>query len=229
MTVKYKKIQLPAWPKERDLERYSDYTKIDFKQSLRAEQVWIDIGCRTGKALSQSRKICRAKLVGVNAHDIKVRAGIEPIFAAIPENKEVYKKFRKKTDWLTDIYGAVSYCEDPLKALIYETCLLKPNGTAVIILLQARIGTLAVLKRIKLFFNSVLKQQIKFEKFITYSDNTKTPLKTLRITIHGHCQSKLGFENLFILAKKEIGEIQKKKLIWRSEDGSAEQWRVIYG
>lgn len=62
----------PTWPRERDLATYAKYTCIDFEVELSHEKTWIDIGCRTGKAMSETQKLYPARLVGVNAHEIDV-------------------------------------------------------------------------------------------------------------------------------------------------------------
>jgi SAM-dependent methyltransferase len=219
---------IPSWPKERDLATYSKYTKIDFTQDLSSKKTWIDVGCRTGKALSQTRQWYDAKLIGINAHEIKVQPGIQPILACIPEDIRVYTRYQQKADLLTDIHGAISYCENPLEALIYEACLLKPKAKAVIVTLAARLGSPVTWKRVKEFFSSVLKQSIEFKRFTTYSDNTKTPIKTVRITIQGMSQSELDLPSLFAEARKYVGQMKKVKVIAEPDDKSFQIWKVKY-
>jgi hypothetical protein len=217
--------KIPSWPNERDLNRYAEMTLIDFKNELAKDKVWIDIGCRTGKALSQIRKHFDAKLVGINAHKIRVRKGIESYYSLIPDDRRIYENYQQKADLVTDIYGSVSYSENPLEAMIYAACLLKPQAKAVFITLETRMGNL---QKIKNFFHTVMKQEIKFQRFTTYSDNTKTPIKTLRVTILGHCRSRINLEGLFKKAQRDVGIMKKAKMIWQSADLSAEQWRVIF-
>lgn len=147
MSHKYRNSQalvsspkIPTWPRERDLATYAKYTCINFDHELSDGKTWIDIGCRTGKAMSETRKLYNACLIGINAHEIDVLTGIKSIFAEIPREKSVYNHFKKSAHLLTDIYGAFTYDNDPIAALIYEACLLKPNGKAVIISLEAKFG-----------------------------------------------------------------------------------------
>lgn len=220
--------KIPTWPRERDLATYSKYTCINFDIELSNGKTWIDIGCRTGKAMSETKGLYKARLIGVNAHQIKVLEGITSIFAEIPQDRSVYKKFRKKIDLLTDVYGAFTYDNDPMAALIYEACLLKPGGKAVIISLEAKFGNKVNRQELQHFFKVVLGQDLTFRRFRTYSDNSKTPLNSLRIIITGYCRSKCNLETLFLKARQMIGEPKKKKLIYRPPDHSVELWKIVY-
>jgi hypothetical protein len=220
--------EIPTWPLERDLATYAKYTCIDFDLDLSAGKTWIDIGCRTGKALSETKRLYKAHLIGVNAHRIKVLTGIKSIFAEIPQDRSVYKKFRKKTDLLTDVYGAVTYDNDPIAALIYEACLLKPGGKAVIISLDAKLGNKANRQDAQYFFETIMGQNLKFKRFRTYSDNSKTALNSLRITITGDCRSNRSLDSLFLRARKMIGEPKKIRLLYSPPDHSVELWKIVY-
>lgn len=220
--------KMPSWPKERDLSTYSKYAAIDFEKVLSSGKIWIDVGCRTGKALSQTRKLYKAQLVGINTHAIKVRSGVQSIQAHIPEDISVYKKYQKKADLVTDVYGAVSYCENPLNALIYEACLLTSEATAVIVTLEERFEGATTLRCIQQFFKKIMKQSIGFERFITYSDNTKTPIKTLRISIKGMYQSEMILNDLFFEAQKYVGSMKKIKVVAEPSDKSFTIWQVRY-
>lgn len=222
------KNKIPSWPEERDLARYEEFTKLDFTNDLSKDEIWIDIGCRTGKALSQTRKLYKAHLVGVNAHKIRVRAGIQSILATIPEDKVVYQQYRKKAKIVTDVHGAVSYGETPLEALIYEACLLKPHGKAVSIILERRIKGVANWKKIERFFKLTMKQKIEFKRFRSYTNHTKSPLRTLRITISGHCQSTLSLAGLYLKARETVGQMKKTKVIAQPDDQSFQMWQVTY-
>ena len=192
--------KIPTWPRERDLATYVKYTCIHFDLELSHGKTWIDIGCRTGKAMSETKRLCKARLIGVNAHQIKVLAGIESVFAEIPQDRSVYKNFRKQADFLTDVYGAFTYDNDPLAVLIYEASLLQVDGKAVIISLEAKLGNRGNRQDIQYFFETVMGQNVKFKRFRTYSDNSETPLNSLRLTITGGCHSKYSLETLFLKA-----------------------------
>jgi hypothetical protein len=218
----------PTWPRERDLATYAKYTCINFPLELTDGNTWIDIGCRTGKAMSETMGLYQAKLIGVNAHLIKVLPGIESILAEIPQDLTIYKNFRKKIDLLTDVYGAFTYDNDPIAALIYEACLLKPEGKGVIISLEAKLGNRMNRQQLIHFFESVMGQTLIFKRFRTYSDNSKTPLNSLRITINGHCRSKYNLENLLLKVRQAMGYPKKIKLIYRPPDQSVEIWKIVY-
>lgn len=222
------KEHVPQWPAERDLSRYQEYTQINFAEILSAGKTWIDIGCRSGKALSQALELYQAKAIGVNAHKISVKPGIQAVYAAIPEDTIVYQQYDSKVDLLTDIYGAVSYCDNPLDALIYEASLLKPGATAVIVLLEKRICGQVIWQRIQSFFQAFLKQGIQFQRFRSYSDNTRRPIRTLRITITGYNQAEQSLTELFSLAQQFVGQMKKTQIIWQAPDKSDQQWQVKY-
>ncbi|MCX6957134.1 MAG: hypothetical protein NT164_01135 [Verrucomicrobiae bacterium] len=220
----------PTWPNERDLARYAELTQLDFDDCLAKGTTWIDVGCRTGKALSQMFKKKKIVPVGVNAHQMKVRSGIHSVFAALPEDSSVYQQYQRGADLVTDIYGAVAYADNPLNVLIYEACLLKGKAQAVIITLEEKIISIdqEIFQQLKSFFKTVMGQSIKFKKFTTYSDNTKSPIKTLRITIQGSCHSNLNLQDLFNEGKKHIGMARKTKVLYQSRDATAQIWQVVY-
>lgn len=220
--------KVPTWPRERDLATYAKFTSIDFENELADGKTWIDIGCRTGKAMSETKGLYNGRLIGVNAHQIEVLDGIESIFAEIPKDRSVYNKFRNKIDLLTDVYGAFSYNDDPVAALIYEACLLKPGGKAVIISLEAKLGNKVNRQNLQYFFENVLGQNLTFKRFRTYSDNSKTPSNSLRITITGDCRSECNLEVLLLKAREMIGKPKKIRVIYRSPDHSVEKWKIVY-
>lgn len=230
MMNKQKKIPttIPTWPRERDLATYAKYTCIDFHKELSRGKTWIDIGCRTGKAMNESQKLYKAHLIGVNAHKIDVLEGIKSIFAELPQDRSVYKNFKKSAHLLTDIYGAFTYDNDPIAALIYEACLLQPQGKAVIISLEAKFGNRVNRKELQHFFKMNLGRELTFQRFRTYSDNSKTPLNSLRITITGKGYSKCNLEDLLLKARQLIGNPKKIKLLYRPPDHSVEIWKIVY-
>lgn len=222
------KTSIPAWPAERGLEKYARYTCIDFDQELFHGKTWIDIGCRTGIALNATRQKYQARLIGVNAHSIEVLPGIESIYAVIPHDRSVYTKFQRSADLLTDIYGAVSYENDPFAAMIYEALLLKRGGKAVIICLEAKLGNRKNQSDMSHFFETVMGQQLSFKRFRHYSDNSKRVISSLRITIQGHCTSKCTLDILLLKAQKELGLPKLEKVIYTPPDGSVDMWKIVY-
>lgn len=222
---------IPSWPKERDLARYAEFTHIDFDADLAANQIWIDIGCRTGQALSETRRKYNAKLIGVNAHHINVLPGIHSIYAMIPSDQSVYMEYRNQANLVTDIHGAISYAEDPIATLIYEACLLKPHGKAVAVTMEDRIGypTHKMWEKLQHFFKHVMGKHIIFEPFTSYSDNTKTPIKTIRITtINDNSTAEGELSSLLLQAKKYFGRMEKTVIVAQVPDGTAQIWQVAY-
>jgi hypothetical protein len=220
--------KIPTWPRERDLTTYAKYTCIDFHKELSHGKIWIDIGCRTGKAMQETRKLYKARLIGVNAHEIEVLNGIESLFAEIPQDRSIYNNLKESTHFLTDVYGAFTYDNDPIAALIYEACLLHPQGKAVIISLEAKFGNRVNREELQAFFELNLGRTLTFQRFRTYSDNSKTPLNSLRITITGKGNSKCDLDDLLLKASQLIGKPKKIRLLYRPSDHSVEIWKIVY-
>lgn len=218
----------PTWPRERDLATYAKYTCIKFDQVLSDGKTWIDIGCRTGKALYETTQQYKMHLVGVNAHKIEVLKGIKSFLAEIPRNRSLYDNYKRRADLLTDVYGAFTYDNDPIAVLIYEACLLNKQGQAVIISLEAKLGNRANRKELQVFFETNLGLTIVFKRFRTYSDNSKTPLNSLRIIISGNGSANYNLEDLLLKARQIIGEPQKAKLLYSPPDNSVELWKIVY-
>ncbi len=230
-TIRFFKLEqdkIPTWPQERDLATYAKYTTIDFPNELTDGMTWIDIGCRSGLALSESRTFCKATLIGVNAHKIAVLPGIISVYSELPGKLEIYDRFQSNVDLLTDIYGAFTYDNEPLKALIYEASLLKPRGKAVIISLQAKLGNKVNLQAIQNFFATILGQTITFKRFRSYTNHLKRPLNSLRITITGQSRSKLRLNELYKLAQEQVGTPQKERILYSPSDQSCEIWKIVY-
>lgn len=219
---------IPTWPRERDLATYQKYTNLDFATLLSNVATWIDIGARTGIALSESKRLCEANLVGVNAHDIEMLPGITALFATLPEELSIYNRYYRKADIVTDIYGAFSYSEDPVAVLIYEALLLKAGGVAVIVSLQSKLGNRKNIADITHFFSNVLGQKCTFKRFRTYTNTLKKPINSVRITITGQCLVRDSYENLLVQAHQFIGEPKQKQAIYRPEDRSTEIRKTIY-
>jgi hypothetical protein len=222
------KIIIPAWPAERGLDKYARYTCIDFDRELSHGKTWIDIGCRTGIALNATRQKYQAHLIGVNAHPIKVLPGIEAIQAVIPHDRSLYSNYQGSADLLTDIYGAVSYENDPLAAMIYEALLLKQGGKAVIITLEAKLGNRKNQHDMVCFFETVMGQKLSFKRYRHYSDNTKRVISSLRITIQGNYTSKSSLDTLLTKAQKAIGLPNMEKVIYTPPDDSVNMWKIVY-
>lgn len=222
------KKNIPSWPEERSLARYKEFTLLDFNEILSNGDMWIDIGCRSGKALSQLSTLRKVKLVGVNAHKITVLPGIEPIYTVIPDDITLYKKYRKQARLVTDIHGAISYAENPLHALIYEALLLKPGGTAVLVTMEERFGEVTTWERITSFFKLKMQQNIVFEKFNYYSEHVALMIRSVRIIITGYCDERNNLDSLLVEARKYVGVMRKNILLLQAEDKSFEIWQVIY-
>ncbi len=110
--------------------------------------------------------------------------------------------------------------------MIYEASLLKPNGKCVIVTLQERIKGPTAWK--KNFLDQQMNISVSLKSFITYSDNSRSPIKTLRITLNKQKKVNLSLQNLFAKARIYVGEMTKDKILWEATDKSAEIWMVKY-
>lgn len=106
--------------------------------------------------------------------------------------------------------------------------MLQPQGKAVIISLEAKFGNRVNLEELQAFFKLNLERTLTFQRFRAYSDNSKTPLNSLRITIIGKGNSKCDLDDLLLKASQLIGEPKKIRLLYRPSDHSVEIWKIVY-
>ncbi len=211
--------QMPKnWPSRRDLPRYEEMTQIPIQIILERGDSWLDIGPG-----SNARALCGmldkegVRLVGMTPHQLEAPLSIDIFVGSVPENISFLEDNFLKFKLVTDIYAAVSYSEDPVKALIYESLLLQlspsPDDEARLAIVTdvGRFGTIDDYERIKVFAKEHLGVQLDFSHFSTWADALQRPEFELRI-IGKRISNDITtdkLEALFELADKELGARMK--------------------
>lgn len=220
------------WPQERDASRYSELAGFDFRRHLENGGVWMDIGCGKGIALSDFITQRNLQLVGVTPVLIEMDPRISQIHSLLPSDRAILAEYRGKLRMASDIYGALSYCEDPLEALIYEALLLAPNGVAAIATRLERFGSSTeTRKNIQELFRTQLGCDLEFFEIETISDATGKAVGVLQIRIIATPESgarDTDIEDLLKTFQANVGRPNRTRPAWISEDGKARIWQVDY-
>src|ERR1700734_3060579 len=110
-------IQEPMWPKERDLSRYNTLVGFEIQKLLKPGGLWIDIG--VGKNAKPMRPLIgrpSVVLKAISPHYRTLPTGIALTTGHVPEHVDFLAENRGHARLVTDIFGAVSYCDDPVQA-----------------------------------------------------------------------------------------------------------------
>jgi hypothetical protein len=220
----------PPWPKERNLARYNALVGFKIQNYLRDGGLWIDVG--VGQDARPMRPLIGrpgVTLKAISPHFRKLPAAISLTTGTIPEHTGFLAENRGRAQLVTDVFGAVSYCDDPLQALIYGALLLRPGGTLVAFTELRRVGDLDTWDRITEFFNSRMQQTITFETVFAWGDSSKHFSTYLRISIQGAPRRTLSFPRLLQASRRMLGKPRRGKLLWVASDRSAKIWRANYG
>ena len=191
--------------------------------------VWIDVG--VGKdALPMRPLIGRPgiKLKGLSPHHRKLPKGITLIIGQVPEDTDLLPENRGRSRLVTDIFGAVSYCDDPVQSLIYEALLLNEGGIFIAFTELYRLGDIDTWDRITAFFHERLRQSISFQTVYSWGDSLKRYSTYLRIRVEGKSKTKAALPNIFKRARLAIGMPQRREPLWTSPDRKAKIWRMRY-
>lgn len=131
-------IQAPRWPQNRG---YKDVTSIlspkdkvrtDYINNLSEDATVLEIGFGDGIFLG-SLKEARPdlKTIGVSVTSWKgnrVKIIDEVYLQYIPDDLTVLQDHAGQVDLIVDVFGAATYAQNPLHALIYSAMLLKQGG-----------------------------------------------------------------------------------------------------
>ncbi len=221
-------IQEPPWPKERDLARYNALVGFEIQEHLRGGGLWIDIG--VGKGARPMRPLIGqpgVTLKAISPHYRALPTGISLTTGHVPEHVGFLAGNRGRGRLVTDIFGAVSYCDDPIQALIYGALLLRADGVFVAFTELRRLGDLETWDRTTEFFHDRLHQDITFQTVFVLGDSSGKFSTCLRIRIQGK-SSPTALSNIFKGARRAIGIPQRGEPLWISSDKSAKIWRTDY-
>lgn len=217
------------WPKERDLGRYNVLVGFKIQEYLSGGGLWIDIG--VGKGARPMRPLIGQPGVMLKAISLHWRAlpkGISLTTGRVPENVGFLAGNRGCARLVTDIFGAVSYCDDPIQALIYGALLLRAKGVFVVFTELRRLGDLETWDRTTEFFHNRMHQDITFQTVFVLGDSSGQFSTCLRIRIEGKSTSRSAVSNIFKDARCTIGMPRRGKPLWISSDKSAKIWSTHY-
>ncbi len=202
---------------------------IDLAKIMEKGGLWIEIG-PGADALPMLPFIGRkgTMLAAIGPHYRSLPAGILFSEGTIPEDTKFFRAHRAKARLVTDVYAAVSYCQDPIQAVIYGSLLLGEEGQFLAFTELYRFGDLPTWERITEFFRVKLKQSISFETMSVLGDASKAFSTCLRVRVRGRSPGSASLRQLFNEAARYIGIPVKSRTLWEAEDRSASISRVDY-
>ncbi len=219
---------VPVWKDDRELDIYGALTGLDIPAELSGGGLWVDVGAGRGEAISAMAGRKGVQLVAVNAHQAYEAEGAENVYAMIPEDKVVARRYAGRARVVTDVYGAASYADDAVAALVYETHLLAGRGKLSVVTRPERFGTPETWKRIEAFFES-RGRRARFE-LVDYPsrDGRKhgSATKALRVTVSGRGRGGESLDEALAEARRLIGAPVKIKTLYATE--GAELWALDY-
>jgi len=222
-------IREPEWPRERSLSRYKELTGIDIPAILKDGGTWVDIG--PGETMNAMNPLVgqdRLSLYAIGPHIRDVPKGIKFELGLVPDDQNFLNSLRGKAKLVTDIYGALSYAQNPLRVLIYGAMLIHGNGLFVGFTELLRIGDLATWSRITNFFRSELNLGVSFQTVGVIGDASGIFSACLRVVVSGDVPTSENFFDVCARADAIVGRMSKAEALWVSEDGLATIWRTKY-
>jgi len=222
--------QMPTWPSRRNLARYSELTRIDIREFLQNGGTWIDIGPGPeATAVSELVGVPQLDLVVLDYFPLQLPAGIRCFQGEVPKCRDFAAMFQKVGTFVSDIYGGVSYADDPLEALLFESLLPAEEGKLACFTELERFGDSSCWARVEELF-AILGQVATLEVFRTFADANQVWEEQLRISLAGASSSSIeSWDTLVQLAREVVGVGTKDKVLWQSKDPNpAVIYRVNY-
>lgn len=219
----------PHWPKDRGDARYDELAGFNIRSFLCTGGLWIDVGPGTDASPMKQVLSNRAiKVKAIGPHHRNLPTAVAFTRGSVPSHLQFLRSNRERAKLVTDIYGAVSYCEDPIQSLIYEALLLTDGGVLVAFTELHRFGDLGVWDRITNFMRCNLRQTVSFQTKSDFGDDSQTFSTCLRIRVDGRAFTRYRLRILFENARREIGVPKHGAGLWVSSDGKAVIQRVDY-
>jgi len=219
----------PIWPKQRNLDRYNLLAGFNIAEMLSVGGLWIDVG--PGEDADPMRALVGQPGVALKAigpHLRRLPNEIAFTTGLVPDDAIFLKENRGKARLVTDIFGAVSYCDNPVHALIYEGLLLGAGGTCIAFTELERFGDLKTWSRITEFFRTRLGQRISLQSVCVFGDASRRFSTELRVRFDCEDASSADWSDLLGAADREIGVALPSSTLWISSDGNAKICRVDY-
>lgn len=221
--------QEPTWPAQRGLKRYDALLGIDLGRMLEAGGLWIEIGPGT-EALPMLPFLRRpgVELEAIGPHSRALPDGIAFTQGIVPEDEVFFAAHRGRARLVTDVFGALSYYDDPIRALLYGALLLADGGLFLGFTELYRFGDLSTWEKTTEFFRQTLNQRISFETIPVLGDATKKYATGLRVRVQGPAAVNTPLGDIFEEAARQIGRPAHTSTLWAADDCSASISRVDY-
>lgn len=237
----------PEWPFQRPLILTKRQLAVNNIQILKSDvpnsagiteipadgQTVIDVGCGKGQTAMEF-KMMRPNVfvIAAGAHDLDdecIKKVNSVYYGCIPDYKQLLTDQVGRAALVMDTYGAVTYHDNPGKALIYETMLLGAGGHYLSVSSTTRDGICESVfgsennqAAIKTFFLKYFGAHVEMIPTVIESQVNKgtyvTDLLT-RFTIRGHDYTTDQYDTICQLFDREVG-IPKQGIAWKKFDGS---------
>jgi len=236
----------PDYPRDRPIQRYEELTGESIRSKLDLWDIVIDVGCGKGIA-AEALTLRGGNVIAVNIDREETRLQ-DPIHMAIegppvpiysfknrvPNNPILYAIAGRRARYALDIYGAISYCSNPIDALLYLSLLIRKDGLGVAVTEPERFHP-STWPWISKFFNLYSGQRVTFSTFKTWGDANQCYEKALRIKIKGEgryepiLRKRWPWAVGFDWAKECFGPPKYSETpLWQSRSKRAKIWGVDY-
>ena len=217
----------PLWPPERDITRYAELLGFDPRDRLSSDSTWLDIGCRSGRALAAAAT-CAGRVIGLNDREIATRPGVEARVATLPQDHAELAELRGACRLITDIYGAFAYADDPVVVLAHELALLAPGGRLAAVFLPAKFprpeDLEGLLRGITTMWGFVAETTV----FENTADINGRTIQVARLRIDRSASEPFIPEDGIEQFRRSFGKTAPVGVAWRSADGTAVQRSVVF-
>lgn len=221
-----------SWPNNRSLARYNELTNIEIQTVLERGQSWLEVGPGTN-TLPMREVLENKQIFAYSMGPTKPTVGDDNILhikGKIPEDLDKLSSLYGKMDLVTDIFAAITYSGDPLKAILVESHLLKSDGLLIAVTESNLISPDTIMIEFKSFMKE-LGFDINFEVFHTIADSSGKPELNMRMRVKKTTNT-TSHKNDVATAVRKFDSIFKAKtsqvILWKSGDHQHKIMQVKY-
>lgn len=219
----------PQWPAQRGRDRYESLLNIDIGEQLAKGGTWIDVGPGVD-ALPMRPFLDRpdVSLVCVGPHPRTLPARIDFTLSTIPDDATFLGRWSGKATLVTDVYGSVSYSDDPLLAIAYGVLLLQPRGTFAAFTELQRLGGIETWDRAIQCFRRDLQVTLTLQATSIFEDASQSFATALRILAIRENDTHVDLDTAAARLQAQVGMPVASATLWEAADRSARISRVDY-